>query len=123
MGRIYCTCRDGKCYSFRSDNGNLIWNYHAGFPIVSEPLIYTSKFREIADRLYIVPQNGRISCLSLEDGAVLWKRDVGLDASARFISTPLLETDNSTFRLRNLIYIGSSHYNYPVFYCLDERLD
>jgi len=67
---------------FRADDGSEIWNYR--YPTTYEdPYGYNNGPRctplLTADRCYTFGAQGRLSCLELESGKLVWERDTGTD--------------------------------------------
>ncbi len=121
--RVFCCCRDNKCYCFDSENGRMIWNRDLGSAIVTEPVLEKNCFQGRATKLYALARDGGISCLNLEDGSLCWKRNLQKEPAARFISSPSIVVDQSEHGCHCKIYLGASIHGKPVLYCLDERLD
>jgi hypothetical protein len=64
-GTIYATSRDGYVYAVLERNGELLWKFSAGSPIVESPVV-------IKDRVFAAMQMGGLHCLDGKSGKQLW---------------------------------------------------
>ena len=64
-GLIIGASRDGFVYVFREKDGEMLWRFSVGEPIVVSPAV-------IEDRVYVTVQLGRMHCLAVKTGKELW---------------------------------------------------
>ena len=64
-GLILAVSGDGFVYAIRERDGESVWRFSTGEPIVTAPVV-------IDDRLYVVTQLGGMHCLEAETGKELW---------------------------------------------------
>ncbi len=64
-GRIIVVSRDGFVYVFREKDGDKVWRFSVGEPIVDAPAV-------VGDRVYVTAQLGGMHCLALKTGNENW---------------------------------------------------
>ena len=64
-GLIVTASRDGYVYVFREKDGELLWRFSTGEPIVASPAV-------IEGRVYVAAQLGGMYCLAINSGEELW---------------------------------------------------
>ena len=64
-GLIVTASRDGFAYAFREKDGQALWRFSLGEPIVESPAV-------IEDRVYVSAQLGGMHCLAVKTGKDLW---------------------------------------------------
>jgi len=63
--RLYVGGLDGKVYCLNALNGEILWSYTTGMPIVGSPAYY-------GDRIYITSLDRNVYCLDANTGTKLW---------------------------------------------------
>jgi hypothetical protein len=74
QGRIYLANTDGKITCLNGDNGEVLWEYDTGAPILTTPAV-------LYNRVHVLNLKGRLVTLDT-NGQLLWKYDVGHDVYA-----------------------------------------
>lgn len=69
------TATDKKVYAVDAETGNPVWEYAAKAPFFAGVAV-------TADAVYAADLNGNVHCLSLADGKLVWKLDVGRETKA-----------------------------------------
>ncbi len=64
-GVIYVASRDGFVHAARERDGNSVWRFSTGEPIVQPAVV-------VDDRVYVATQLGGMYCLSAIDGSEIW---------------------------------------------------
>ena len=64
-GLIVAASRDGFVYVVKEQNGDLLWRFSIGEPVIESPAV-------IDDRVYVTAQLGGMYCLEMKTGKSLW---------------------------------------------------
>ena len=64
-GVVYATSQDGFVYALREDDGQSLWRFSTGEPILQPAVVIT-------DRIYLATQLGGMYCLDAQSGAEIW---------------------------------------------------
>jgi outer membrane protein assembly factor BamB len=97
-GWLMAVTRSGTLLAFRGSDGQLIWRHDLNAGLRGHPAL-------AADRVYVALANGRVRALNVQNGAVVWERQIG--------GAPV-----DVVALEDRIYVGSDD-NY--LYCLETR--
>ncbi|MEM3824043.1 MAG: PQQ-binding-like beta-propeller repeat protein, partial [Candidatus Bathyarchaeia archaeon] len=63
--KLYVGGLDGKVYCLDTSNGNILWSYTTGMPIVGSPAYYNGK-------IYITSLDKNVYCLDANTGTKIW---------------------------------------------------
>lgn len=109
-GKVYTGADDGNIYCINANTGQQIWKTPAGG--VSEGALFRSmpQFRSspviVDNKLYVGAMDGKVYCLNINDGSVVWSRAIG-NITYGIASTP--------FIYKGVLYIGSGNgYLYAI---------
>lgn len=64
-GLVFAVSGDGFVYAVKEENGNTLWRFSTGEPIVNSPAV-------IGDHVYVATQLGGMYCLESKTGKNLW---------------------------------------------------
>ena len=94
---VYAGSQDQNLYAVDAQNGNLIWNYTTGGPIVTSPAVENGK-------VYVGSEDGYVYCLDAANGAFIWRTFIDSNQSFTFGDLVL---KSSPVVSNGMVYIGS----------------
>lgn len=114
-GRVYFANTDGKITCLDGDNGNILWEYDTGAPIMTTPAV-------VDGRVHVVNLKGRLVTLDT-NGRLLWEYTVPGDVYANPVvagGKVFLGTVNGTFYAFDAANGGTGPaWSYPVGAMID----
>lgn len=99
-GTVFVGNRNTRLYALDARTGSVLWEYAAGAPIESTPLVHDG-------RVYVLPVSGALAAISTAGGPPLWITTTG---GSQDRSSPALSGENvvvgSTFPSRDIVAVN-----------------
>lgn len=108
------TATDKKVYAVDVETGNPMWEYAAKAPFFAGASV-------AGDMVYVADLNGNVHCLSLADGKLIWKLDVGKETRApgNIFGSPVVADGKVYVATCNIGAAGGAAKNVVV--CIGEK--
>jgi len=120
-GQVYFGCRDGHCYCVGRADGRFRWKHDLGSPVIATPATAACSYCGATNSVYAVARDGKVCCLDVTNGHVLWQYDVV--PAAQLISPPVVLVQRTPQGDRRALYFGAglNASTQLALYCIEDQ--